>query len=154
MFRPGDHMRPAFWLWLIFAVSCTPKSEDSGHGDHAHEHDNGGLPDDFDPSTEVQTNQGSYTVSYTTDPSPIPESTLFSVTYTVSEGTLIGADATMPTHGGHGMTVEPTITLNEDGSYTAMPFEFHMPGYWVIHGTIQGEDGTMERADFDVECCD
>jgi len=146
-------MKPILWLFLGFALSCTDKTGDSGHGDHDHDHDDGGLPDDFDPSTEVQTNLGSFTVSYTTDPSPIPESELFSVTYTISAGTLIGADATMPTHGGHGMTVEPTIALNEDGTYTATPFEFHMPGYWVIHGTVQGEDGSLERADFDVECC-
>ena len=147
-------MRLNLWLSFFFAIGCTQKDEDSGHSHHDHGDHVDGLPDDFDPATEVQTNQGSYTVSYTTDPSPIPESELFSVTYTISGGALIGADATMPTHGGHGMTVEPEITLNEDGTYTATPFEFHMPGYWVIHGTIQSEDGTMERADFDVECCD
>ena len=131
-----------------FTLGCTDKSSDSGH--HAHHHGDEGLPDDFDPSTEVQTDLGSYTVSYTTDPSPIPESQLFSVIYTLSEGTLVGANATMPTHGDHGMTVEPTITANDDGTYTATPFEFHMPGYWEIYFDFT-RGAITERAQFPVE---
>ena len=145
-------MYPKLLILFGIVLGCTDKSSDSGH--HAHHHDDGDLPDDFDPTTEVQTDLGSYTVSYTTDPSPIPESALFSVTFTLSEGTLVRADATMPTHSDHGMTVAPTITTNDDGTFTATPFEFHMPGYWAIHATVQGMDGTEESAEFDVECCE
>ena len=48
------------------------------------------------------------------------------------------------------MTVEPELTDNGDGTFTAAPFEFHMPGYWVIHATVADTNGTEERADFDV----
>jgi len=126
-----------------------PDPLDTGHG-HDHGEDD---PDGFDPSTE-QTSSTGVTVSYTTDPTPIPESEEFSVTFTLSEGRLSEADATMPTHGGHGMNVFPLVIDNGDGTFTASPFEFHMPGYWVIHAMIVDEDGTEERIDFDVECCE
>ncbi len=134
-------------------AACGSDASDSGH----HMHDDGGanLPSDFDPTTELTAHSGAITISYTTNPAPIPESLLFSITFTVSEGaTVVGADATMPTHGGHGMTVEPQVTDNGDGTFTATPFEFHMPGYWVIHALVADTSGTEERVDFDVDCCE
>ncbi len=148
-------MRSLFLLTLA-GFGCSKEDEETGHSGHDHHHGHGDtdLPDDFDPTTEIQTHDETVTISYTTDPDPIPESALFSVTFTVSGGSVTSADATMPTHGGHGMTVEPTVTDNGDGTFTATPFEFHMPGYWVIHATVENADGTEERADFDVDCCD
>jgi len=137
---------PALW------IGCGDKNDDSGHA-QAHEHGNTDLPDGFDPATEQMAMNG-ITISYVTDPTPIPESTEFAVTFTLSGGTLIQAEATMPTHGGHGMPVEPALTDNGDGTFTAAPFEFSMPGYWVIHATVAGEDGIEERIDFDVDCCE
>ena len=52
------------------------------------------------------------------------------------------------------MTVEPQVTDNGDGTFTATPFEFHMPGYWVIHALVTDTSGTEERVDFDVDCCE
>jgi len=141
----------------IIGIACSKGNDDSGHSghDHSHHHGDTDLPDDFDPSTEVQTHSETVTISYVTDPAPIPESALFSVTFTASEGSNVtSADATMPTHGGHGMTVEPEVTDNGDGTFTAAPFEFHMPGYWVIHAVVEDSEGTEERADLDVDCCD
>ena len=142
---------------LILAVACGDKEDDSGHGDHdGHDHSHHGdtdLPDDFDPATE-QTSMTGITVSYVSDPTPIPESSEFAITFTLSGGTMTEADATMPTHGGHGMPVAPVLTDNGDGTYTAQPFEFQMPGYWVIHATVADEDGNQERVDFDVDCCE
>ena len=43
---------------------------------------------------------------------------------------------------------------NGDGTFTAAPFEFSMPGYWVLHATVADENGTEERIDFDVDCCE
>jgi hypothetical protein len=133
-------------------IGCGDKEDDSGHAD-AHQHGNTDLPDDFDPSVE-HTGSNGITVSYVTDPTPIPESTEFAITFTLSTGTMTKADATMPSHGGHGMPVEPALTDNGDGTFTASPFEFSMPGYWRIHATVAGEDGQEERIDFDVDCCD
>ena len=73
-------------LWAIGLLSfgCDGKEADSG-GSHDHsEHDHGDtdLPEDFDPRTEHTANNG-ITVSYVTDPAPIPESMEFSATFTL-----------------------------------------------------------------------
>jgi len=128
-------------------TALLPEEEEEDH------HGDDGLPDDFDPATEKTTPSG-ITVSYTTDPRTIAESETFSVTFTLSAGVLSDADATMPTHGGHGMAFVPGVNYNGDNTYTATPFVFHMPGYWVIHATIVNEDGDTERLNFDVDCCD
>ena len=139
---------------LLVMLACGDSSEDQASNDaHQHDHENTDLPETFNPATEHSSNTG-VTISYTTDPSPIPESTEFAITFTVTDGTLIEADATMPTHGGHGMPVAPALTDNEDGTYTAAPFEFPMPGYWVIHAVVADDSGTEERVDFEVDCCE
>ena len=141
------------WLPVLLMVAgCGPDGDATANDGHAH-HGDTDLPADFDPATEHTSSTG-VTVSYITDPSPIPESTEFAITFTVVGGTLAEADATMPTHGGHGMPVAPALTDNEDGTYRAEPFEFAMPGYWVIHATVEDENGTLERVDFDVDCCE
>ena len=141
---------------LTLAAACGDKGNDSGN-ENAHDHsDHDGdtdLPDDFDPATEHTSSTG-ITVSYTTDPNPIPESLEFSVTFSLSSGTMTEADATMPMHGGHGMPVAPVLNDNGDGTYTATPFEFQMPGYWIIHATVKDDDGNEERVDFEVDCCE
>ena len=144
-------------MLIALAIACSGAEDDSAASGHS-DHDHGGsaeLPDDFDPTTERTTHNETVTISYSSDPSPIPESTLFAVTFSADSGaTVTAADATMPNHGGHGMTVEPELTDNGDGTYTAAPFEFHMPGYWVIHATVADTNGVEERADFEVACCD
>jgi len=105
-----------------------------------------------DYDTTLTTAHG-VTVSYSANPSPIPESTEFSVTFEVSDGSITHADATMPDHGGHGMNVEPKVNDNGDMTFTASPFEFHMPGYWLIHATVATTTGQEERLDFEVDCC-
>ena len=144
---------------VAFAIVGCEKGHDhqdsghAGHGDHHGGHGDDSLPDDFDGTTTRTTLHG-VTVSYTTDPSPIPESTEFAVTFTVSEGGISAADATMPTHGGHGMNVTPVVTEIGDNVFTAAPFEFHMPGYWEIHATVTSASGEEERLDFHVDCCE
>ena len=151
-------VRLCIGLLLLSFAGCgkdaveTNAEDEHEHGDHAH-HGDTDLPDDFDPATEVEAQSG-IIVSYVSDPSPIPESAEFAVTFSLSAGSLAEADATMPTHGGHGMNVLPIVTDNGDGTYTAEPFEFHMPGYWVIHAIIADEEGNEERVDFDVDCCE
>ena len=145
-------------LFFIAGLGACGEQKSHEHGDHDdhhdhHDHDDDSLPDDFDPATEWTTNHG-VTVSYTTYPSPIPDSQEFAVIFTVSEGSIVGADGTMPTHGGHGMNVEPQVIDNEDGTFTAEPFEFHMPGYWEIHATVESASGSQERLDFQVDCCE
>ena len=138
---------------VLAILGCGEKEEETGMSpDHA-DHADPGMPSDFDPSTEQSSSHG-VTVSYASDPSPIPESSEFSIVFTVIGGTITEVDATMPTHGGHGMPVSPVFTDNGDGTYTAAPFEFQMPGYWVIHAVVANDDGNEERVDFDVDCCE
>lgn len=147
-------MRLTLLLLALFGCAESKTSEqdqDDGHDGHGHGDES--LPADFDPSTELVTESG-VTVSYTTSPDPIPESELFEVIISASSGTVMDADASMPTHGGHGMTVDPVLTDNEDGTVTAAPFEFHMPGYWLIQVTVADEEGNEEQVRFDVDCCE
>ena len=139
-------------LFIALTTGCSSAGDDSATSSHAdHEHDAA----QFDPATDQTTHGGTVTISYASDPSPIPESALFAITFSTSAGAVVtAADATMPNHGGHWMTVKPEVTDNGDGTFTAAPFEFHMPGYWVIHATVADTNGTEERADFDVACCD
>ena len=138
---------------ILTTTACGDKNDDDSGGHDHNGHGDTDLPDDFDPATEHTSSTG-VNISYVADPSPIPESTEFAVIFTVSGGTMTEADATMPTHGGHGMPVAPQLTDNGDGTYTAEPFEFAMPGYWVIHATVADESGSEERVDFDVDCCE
>jgi len=54
------------------------------------------------------------------------------------------ADAAMPEHM-HGMNVRPTVTQNEDGSFTVDGMLLHMPGRWEIYFDIKRR-GVTERA--------
>ncbi len=149
-------MRALLATGFVIGICGCEKDSIEVNTDDEHDHSHHGdtdLPDDFDPATEIETEDG-LVVSYTPDPNPIPESTEFAVTFSLSAGTISEADATMPTHGGHGMNVLPVVTDNGDGTFTATPFEFHMPGYWVIHAIVINEDGNEERIDFDVDCCE
>ena len=110
--------------------------------------------DDIQAYDTILTTAHGVTVSYSANPSPIPESKEFSITFEVSEGSITKADATMPDHRGHGMNVLPEVSDNGDMTFTASPFEFHMPGYWLLHATVATATGQEERLDFEVDCCE
>ena len=135
-------MRAAFFLTAATLLGCAKDDGTSGNGDGVED-----LPSTLTTSHGV-------TVSYVANPDPIPESSEFSVVFTVSDGSITAADATMPEHAGHGMTVEPIVTDNGDQTFTAVPFEFHMPGRWEIHATVASATGEEERLDFQVDCCE
>lgn len=145
---------------LALVTGCGDKDSDSGGHDH-HDHDSmDTLPDDFDAATELATENGSYMVSYTTDPSPIPENDYFTVTVSVHDaaGTALVADAEaivdakMPAHG-HGMNTQPEVTANGDGTFLAEGMLFHMPGYWQITVDVTGPEG-VDSVAFEVDCCE
>jgi hypothetical protein len=139
------------FLMGLLAIGCG--SEDSADGDHDHHHGDATLPADFDDSTEKITESG-ITVSYTTDPVELIESEEFSVIITYDGGTITEADATMPNHGGHGMNVEPDLDPQDDGTVVASPFQFHMPGYWILEVKLKNDNGDVEQVRFDMACCD
>ena len=110
--------------------------------------------------TTAATDGGTFMVSYTTDPSPIPPADYFTVTATVtaadgtplSSGALVDMDADMPDHD-HGMNVSPEVTDNGDGTHTGSPFLFHMTGDWRLRFAVTA-DGAVEIAEMYVDCCE
>ena len=139
------------FAWL----GCGPS--DDGEGNNGEE---GGT------TREKMTDGYTYYVEYQPTPDPIPHNELFTIDVSVWEteakdtpltDAAIAVDATMPAHG-HGMNTEPTITDNEDGTFTVEGMKFHMESptpeeKWVIGVEVtQGE--TTETASFDVMCCD
>jgi hypothetical protein len=152
-------------LLTLVALGCSSASHEHKH-DSGHDHSSASdtdLPDDFDDTQEKLSQDGLAYVTYTTDDGTLPESVEFGVTITLMDpddqatvldnATVTTVDATMPSHGGHGMNVTPDVTNNGDGTFTAMPIKLHMPGHWVLHVDIE-VNGVTDTTEFDIECCD
>ena len=147
------------YLWcstLLFLMAC-PQVHENGH-----HHDDTSDTAQHDYSAAAHSDGGSFYVVYASDPDPIPLSDEFSITLMVYDGAdtdtmlmnvdAVATDADMPDHD-HGMNVVPVVVDNGNGTFTASPFAFHMPGYWEINVDVTvGE--TTERATFSVDCCE
>ena len=104
----------------------------------------------YDFATTATTSGGTYDVSWTTEPDPLPFNETFSLRFDVpgaSSEAAYGLEVTMPAHG-HGMQVEPLMTAEEDGLLTE-GLIFHMAGVWEVALTVDGEDAT-----FWIDCCE
>ncbi len=145
-------MNPALALFALTGLIACGDGSDSGGGD-----------DELviDESTELATDGGSYFISYTSDPSPIPENDYFTLTVSVYDNTDqttlvadagVTIDATMPQHG-HGMTTQPIVTGYGDGTFLVEGMLFHMGGYWQIIVDVDGPMGA-ETATFELDCCE
>lgn len=79
----------------------------------------------------------SYTVAYTTTPSPVTVGQHFRVDFAVCPRDGVAAprsvrvDATMPEHR-HGMNYRPTVSTVQPGLWRAEGLLFHMPGRWDL----------------------
>lgn len=141
------------WLLLPLALGCPAEK------DHTGEEDTGNAEWDF--STSMETEGGSFQVMYSTSPDPLVQSESFSATFMVHnaadheemfmDAVITAVDAAMPSHG-HGMNVTPEITDNGNGSFTASPMEFMMSGHWEIYADVTRGD-VSDRATFHVMCC-
>lgn len=149
-------MRLLWSVTLVFLMAC-PEGHDNGH-----HHDDTSDTAQYDYSRAMHSDGGSFYVVYAPDPDPIPLSDEFSITLMVHDGAetdtmlidvdAVAADGDMPDHD-HGMNVVPAVVDNGNGTFTASPFAFHMPGYWEINVDVTiGE--TTERATFSVDCCE
>ena len=112
----------------------------------------------------VETDRGSYEVTYTPNPDPIPLDDEFDLLISVSStqesslgNIMIESTAEMPSHD-HGMVQEPIVRANDDGSFTAEGFLFHMSGPWEFYVYVSEtlDDGTtnVEQATYEFHCCE
>lgn len=146
MIRPS-----ALSLSVLFALAgCDGKSGAMDDTGMHHGLDDTGV----DYATEQMTDGGTWMVSYTTVPSPLPYNAYFDLTLSIADATgqTVAVDARMPEHN-HGMNVTPEVTDHGDGTWTASPMLFHMQGTWEITVDV-GANEPMERATFNVLCCE
>jgi hypothetical protein len=99
-----------------------------------------------------------YRITWRTEPTPPPLSTLFEIEATLTDaaGTpvpdaTVRIDARMPQHG-HGMATKPEddpgvcdtsgVCTHADGVYRTRGMKFHMPGEWTLRFDVEGPAGT------------
>jgi hypothetical protein len=122
---------------LVVSAGCRPSAPPSGG------------------KRQVDSNGGTYTVTFEPAPNPIPMNEVFDLRFTVapktgsSQGLTVQVDARMPAHG-HGMNRVPKLTAQPDGSTKAEGMLFHMPGHWELYFDI-AQAGKTERAQVDVD---
>jgi hypothetical protein len=128
---------------------------------HGEEHTGDTGDTDWNLSTSMESEGGTFWVMYSTSPDPIATSESFSATFMVHnpddheemfmDAVVTAVDAAMPAHG-HGMNVAPEITDNGNGTFTASPLEFMMSGHWEIYADVTRGD-VSEQTTFHVMCC-
>jgi hypothetical protein len=106
---------------------------------------------------ECLSNGGTYRVSYTPAPDPIPLNELFTLTAwivpvekapPVTSLSALSVNAAMPEHD-HGMNTRPRVVAQPDGSYRVEGLLFHMPGRWELYFDVS-DGGSTERAQVEV----
>lgn len=136
-------------LSALLVLSLTAACGDG----HKHHHSAMDSLAEIDQSREASS--ASYTVMITPSPDPIPFNDYFDLSTAVVDtagapvtDATVNLTAAMPGHG-HGMTVTPATTSNNDGTYTTPGMLFHMSGLWVI--TVQiTRDGATETVELNV----
>jgi hypothetical protein len=100
---------------------------------------------------------GSYRVSFTPSPNPIPMNELFTLDVEVLDGTTgieripdaeLAVDAAMPAHR-HGMNRIPRVNARGNGAFEVTGMLFHMPGHWELYFDVT-RGGVTERTQLDV----
>lgn len=115
------------------------------------------VPSDLDYSSVQLSEQGSYRVSYASDPAPAPVSKLHTWTITVQtpdgkpvDGAEIKVDGDMPQHG-HGLPTKPVVTESlGNGAYKVEGMKFQMGGWWQIYLDIESQ-GKRDKATFNLK---
>lgn len=115
-----------------------------------------GAPGPASPDQhDVSSNDGTFTVRWASDPSPIPVNEFFELDVIVMkdgrifDGTTLQVDAAMPQHQ-HGMNHRPHVEQVGPGRWHVKDMLFHMPGEWVLYfDVVQGD--VLRRAQEQVE---
>jgi hypothetical protein len=104
------------------------------------------------------TSEGSFYVTWTSTPDPVPLNEMFELQFLVApagdhtalvSGAVVTATAWMPVHN-HGMSLQPEIESRGDGTAIGRGFLLHMPGLWELRVAVM-LNGQMERATFMIE---
>jgi len=93
---------------------------------------------------KVSSKNFDFTVSYKTDPEPIPFLKFFKINFKfepnngqdIPEDLKIAIEADMPEHQ-HGMNVNPKLFKVDKNNYRVEGMKFHMLGYWEIYLTLR-----------------
>ncbi|MDZ4814083.1 MAG: hypothetical protein SGI99_15960 [Pseudomonadota bacterium] len=104
------------------------------------------------------TSEGTFYVTWTSDPDPIPLNEMFEIHFkvfraddheTLVSNAMVTASAWMPLHK-HSTTLQPQVESHGDGTATARGFLLHMQGAWELRVGV-ASDGQMERANFAID---
>lgn len=113
-------------------------------------------PSTIDTSTQKESMNGSFLVTYTSDPMPVPVNRFVQWTLGIrgkDGGPVSGAKVMilgdMPEHG-HGFPTEPEVVEGEEaGLYRVEGLKFSMPGWWVVTFHITAGD-TSDQVSFNL----
>ena len=89
--------------------------------------------------TVVSAKDGSASLSYRVEPTPLMSDTAFAVVFTVCSKARINravVDAHMPAHR-HGMNYRPSVSATKPNQYRAEGLLFHMAGQWEFVFELQ-----------------
>jgi hypothetical protein len=104
------------------------------------------------------TSEGSYYVTWTSIPDPVPLNEMFEMHFKVARAddhqvpvpaAMITLSAWMPVHN-HGTSLQPVVESIGDGTAIAKGVLLHMPGAWELRVGI-AVSGQMERATFEIQ---
>jgi hypothetical protein len=108
---------------------------------------------DAEPGIDLTSSGGTYIVHVSPPPKAFPLNQMFAITFSVhlrngsaiaSDAIRVSVDAAMPAHH-HGMTTQPKVIANSDGTFTARGLLLHMSGQWELYIDITCA-GLTERA--------
>jgi hypothetical protein len=138
--RPGLLQRCA----IVAMVACLAWNVTAGELEKPESAPNGAL-----------TSGGTFYVTWSPDPDPIPINELFKIRFEVYRAddrrslvprAVVTANAWMPEHN-HGTSLQPRVESHGDGTATGKGFLLHMQGRWELRIGV-ALDGQMERATF------
>ena len=142
------------YLALLLALSLLVACGDDGSSEHDHANNHASTSNANNESEAIReraSDLGLYHVAYETTPAAPGISEDFtmvvrvftddSMTTPAEAVTDLEIAASMPDHG-HGMNTRPVVTPAEPGVFLVEGMNFHMPGRWLIEGTLSGADAS------------
>ncbi len=150
--------RLVFILVLMLAVAgCAGMSAPTGSQTGMQGMQAGAVtpPANLDLSTTQASEQGLFTVSYTSDLDPLTINKLNIWTLHVEDaggapldGATVSIDGGMPEHN-HGMPTQPIVSALGGGDYKVEGMKFQMPGWWTVTVVVD-DGGRQDKAVFNL----